>query len=58
MEKTNTLVLLDRKICDYHQKNNFAKKDTINCYDPDKRQITKFYKSMADHFYQTKIRDI
>jgi hypothetical protein len=57
MEKTQSLVFLDREICEYHLKNNYSKKDNLFCYHPNRKQISDFYSSMADHFYQAKIKE-
>lgn len=57
MEKTVSLAALDRDICEYHLKNNYSKKDNIFCYQPSRKQISQFYNSMADHFYQHHIKE-
>jgi hypothetical protein len=57
MEKTPALEFLDREICNYHHKYNYTKKDDLFCYQPDKKQIANFYKSMNDHILQGKLKN-
>jgi hypothetical protein len=56
MERVGSLIALDREMCNYHLKNNYSKKDNVYCYEPNKGQIAHFYSSMAEHFYQNKIK--
>ncbi len=56
MEKRGSLGLLDKEMCDYYARNNYSKKDEVYCYEPNRKQISEFYSSMAHHFYQAKIK--
>lgn len=48
---------LDKELCNYHLRNNYGKKDNLFCYKPSKKQISEFYSSMGDHFYQKNIKN-
>jgi len=39
MEKSPSLVLLDREMCNYHLKNNYTRSNNLSCYQTDKKMI-------------------
>ena len=55
MEKTESLLRNDSQICQYFEKYSTGKKENFCCYDPDRRQIADFYRTMNDHFYHQKL---
>lgn len=56
MERTAALSLFDSSFCSYVRKYDQSKQDEVDCYRPDKKQIGEFYTSMADQFYQHRIK--
>lgn len=56
MEKSAALGILDKQMCEYYSRNNYSKKDNVFCYEPNRKRISQFYSSMADHFYHSKIK--